>query len=114
MCGQIVADAKYYGVLKSANDWNTFAVPGPGSQHGLNYVLGRPRDARWKTSEWFQELSKLRGRVLGRLTEGRVIAAHGREIHNQDLQNCLCEFSKWFGMKHEFIKPKRNYKKDRG
>jgi hypothetical protein len=34
--GQIIADLKYVEPLKSAKDWWTYCVPGPGSQRGLN------------------------------------------------------------------------------
>ncbi len=42
MSAQIIADLKYVEPLRSANDWVTFAAPGPGSMRGLNRVLGRP------------------------------------------------------------------------
>jgi hypothetical protein len=43
MAGQVVADLKYVAPLKhGARDWMTFAAPGPGSERGLNRVLGRP------------------------------------------------------------------------
>src|SRR5271165_106791 len=35
--GQVIADLKY-AQMKDAEDWETFAVPGPGSMRGLNIV----------------------------------------------------------------------------
>ena len=46
LTAQIVRDLKQVEPLRSAPDWNTFVRSGPGSQRGLNRVLGaliRPR-----------------------------------------------------------------------
>ena len=88
--GQIVADLKYVEPLRSASDWATFVLSGPGSRRGLNLVLGRSADASWTEREWHREFSKLRKEIapdLERLGLG--------DLHHQDSQNCLCEISKY-------------------
>jgi hypothetical protein len=90
MGGQIVADLKYVAPLRHAADWHTFAAPGPGSRRGLNRVLGRPVNARWKDDEWRCELRRLHNSLQPQL-EGTGLG----ELHAQCLQNCLCELDKY-------------------
>jgi len=88
--GQIVADVKYSGVLRSAPDWWSWATSGPGSQAGLNRALGRPVKAPWDESEWRRELTWLHGEIADDLVKAGI-----GELHAQDLQNCLCEFARY-------------------
>lgn len=87
---QIVADTKYAGVLWSAPDWWTWAASGPGSQRGLNLVLGRPVNAAWAEDEWRRQLKWLRAEIADDLVEAGI-----GKLHAQDLQNCLCEFARY-------------------
>ena len=91
MAGQIAADMKYVPPLKNARDWMTFVAPGPGSQRGLNRVLGRAVDAPWRDDEtWRAAFRRLHEQIkpeLERIGLG--------DLHAQDLQNCLCEFHKY-------------------
>jgi alpha-glutamyl/putrescinyl thymine pyrophosphorylase clade 1 len=80
--GQVIADMKYTPVLQGARDWESFAVPGPGSERGLNRVLGRDKNTRWKKGEWNETLALLHTQIR-------------MKMHAQDLQNCLCEFDKY-------------------
>lgn len=89
MAGQVVADMKYAPPLKDAPDWATWAASGPGSRRGLNMVLGRDPNAPWREPDWLSTLQALRGPV--NLQRARGMDA----IHAQDLQNCLCEYSKY-------------------
>ena len=84
---QAVADIKYTSQLKDAKDWWTWAAPGPGSIRGLNVVMGRALDTRLKPEAWLAEVNDLRSRVLEKWPFG--------PLHAQDMQNCLCEFSKY-------------------
>jgi alpha-glutamyl/putrescinyl thymine pyrophosphorylase clade 1 len=95
MCGQIIADLKYTPYLKNVPDWHTFAVMGPGSQKGLNLIFGAGTTER----NFTDRLLKLRYLIAGRIPE----------VHNQDLQNCLCEFSKYMRYKHNLPGRRRNY-----
>jgi len=95
MCGQIIADLKYTSYLEGVPDWHTFAVMGPGSQKGLNLIFGTgTTEGTFKT-----RLEALRERVESRIPE----------VHNQDLQNCLCEFSKYMRYRHDLPGRRRNY-----
>lgn len=90
MRAQIVADLKYLPFLREAPDWWTWAAPGPGSMKGLNIVMGLPMKSPWNEKTWLTALCHLSARVQLPL-EGMGIG----KLHNQDLQNCLCEFSKY-------------------
>jgi hypothetical protein len=90
MRAQIVADLKYLPCMPTVPDWWTWAAPGPGSMRGLNIVLGRSMDQSWAKGEWLMELNRLSAIVNPRLEELEI-----NRLHNQDLQNCLCEFSKF-------------------
>lgn len=89
MAAQIVADLKYVQPLSLASDWHTFAASGPGSRRGLNRVRGYDKNKPWAEEAWRID--------LGRLSEELSIKTGTRNepLHNQDLQNCLCEFDKY-------------------
>lgn len=81
MAAQFVADLKRTWLLGNARDVMTFCAPGPGSQRGLNILLGTP-NKEWKQPDFQEEVNKLRDRIP------LIIDA-------QNVQNCLCEFSKY-------------------
>ena len=88
MAGQIIADLKNDRYLSDAPDKFSFAVMGPGSKKGLDYIYGG------RTNH---------GNFLDRLTGvGVVLEQMGiGGIDNQDLQSCLCEFSKFMRYKNQ-------------
>jgi hypothetical protein len=90
MRGQLVADLKYVDFMLEVDDWWTWATPGPGSMRGLNIVNDRPMTNPWKKGEWLLALQELSNIVTPLLKERGI-----DRLHNQDLQNCLCEFSKY-------------------
>jgi len=90
MRAQLIADLKYLPFLKNAQDWWTFAAPGPGSLRGLNVLTGNDMNARWNEQEWLEQLTVLNNIVTPSLEKVGI-----SKLHNQDLQNCLCEFSKF-------------------
>lgn len=98
MAAQVVADLKHTRYLKDATDWWSWAASGPGSRRGLNYVLGREYGAAWREDEWLGALTQLRKEVK---TPVRLCA--------QDFQNCLCEFSKYWGFKQGDSRPRSKY-----
>lgn len=81
MAAQVVADLKRTHYLGNAVDALTFCAPGPGSQRGLNILLDTPHK-EWKQPAFQEEVNKLRDSIP------LVIDA-------QNVQNCLCEFSKY-------------------
>ena len=79
LAAQVVADLKYVEPLKSAADWATFAVSGPGSSKGLNRICGRPVDARWVESDWYRKICELRTVIAPELERmGLGNSAHAR------------------------------------
>jgi hypothetical protein len=90
MRGQIIADLKYVKFMRSVADWWIWATPGPGSMRGLNIVLERPMNQSWKRGEWLPALQQLNEIVTPMLKQYGI-----ERLHNQDLQNCLCEWSKY-------------------
>lgn len=90
LSGQVVADVKYTPTWRKAPDWWTFAISGPGSRRGLARVADMPVDHRWREDDWKNTLNLLAGRL-----EPLVERIGMPRLHNQDLQNCLCEFDKY-------------------
>ncbi len=79
--GQVVADLKY-AQLTTAPDWMTFAVPGPGSERGLNRVFDRDKKNPWTEKEWYEKLMELRSQLT-------------IPLDGQDTQNACCEYDKY-------------------
>ena len=90
MAAQIVADLKYTPLLMGTLDWHEWAAPGPGSMRGLNIVLDQDPKSPWKPDNWLKCLQALNHTITPVLEELEI-----GKLHNQDLQNCLCEFSKY-------------------
>lgn len=104
MAGQVIADMKYFAPLDKAGDWRTFAASGPGSRRGLNWVCGNPVHQHWTENFWHDTLMQLRAVSLTELP--RELAG----LDAQNLQNCLCEFSKYCKVKHEGKRAKQLFK----
>jgi hypothetical protein len=104
MAGQVIADAKFTGPLRWAQDWWTWAISGPGSRKGLNIVLGRDSKAKWKESEWKKEFDKLYPVVRAKVEKLEMPG-----ISAQDCQNALCEFSKYWRVQHGGSPPRSRY-----
>lgn len=106
MAAQVVADLKYTPGhnLNSAEDWWTFAALGPGSVKGLNYYFGRDPAKGMSQSQFLTELGVVRFDVMHN--------PYGMEIPqmcNQDLQNCMCEYSKYMRISRGEGRSKRKY-----
>lgn len=99
LAGQVIADLKYTKNFRSATDWWTFAVPGPGSVRGLHRLHQRNYNKPMGESQFQQELAELNDRTTGQIPE----------LHFQDLQNCLCEWDKYQRALHEQGTPKQHY-----
>ena len=90
LAGQVIADLKYVEPLRSASDWHTWAVSGPGSRRGLNRLLNRDKDSAWTEANWFRSLRELHDEI-----EPLVHLTKMPPLHAQDLQSCLCEYDKF-------------------
>ena len=104
MAGQIVADAKYTKRFELAEDWWTFAAVGPGSARGLNRVLNRYVDTRWRAGEWEYELYSVQNEADKCINKFKM-----PRLHAQDLQNCLCEFDKYERVRLGEGRPRSRY-----
>jgi hypothetical protein len=102
MAAQVVADTKYAGVLLSAEDWYSFAAPGPGSRRGLNRLLKKPLDYQMSDEDWLAYINGLRCKAA-------ITAKEWTEMHSQDIQNCLCEFDKWERVRLNQGRPRSKY-----
>jgi 5-hmdU DNA kinase-like protein len=106
LIGQIVCDTKFFEPLKSASDWQTWCVWGPGSKRGVNYVLERPADTPWKTlSAWRTAFDEIWARATPEL-EARGIEPLA--AHNQ--QSVFCEISKYEKARRGEGKAKQRYR----
>jgi hypothetical protein len=105
LAGQIIADLKHAAPLSQAADWWTFAVPGPGSERGLNRVCGRPVKASWSEPQWHATLLQLGAEIKLPLE-----AAGVAPLDAQNLQNVLCEYDKYERAREKGGKPPRRYK----
>lgn len=104
LTAQVVADLKYVEPLRSASDWHTFAASGSGSRRGMNYILSRDPKSPWQEDDWRQKLNKLQTATSVQLKRHKI------ELHAQDLQNCLCEWSKMERARLTGQMPKQRYR----
>lgn len=104
MAAQVIADLKYTMPLRDAKDWWTFASSGPGSRRGMAYLMNFDPRMHWKENEWKEALDELAELVRPHLREEGM-----PRMHNQDLQNCLCEFSKYRRTQLGTGKPKQKF-----
>jgi hypothetical protein len=105
LTGQIIADLKGVGSLFDASDWWSYAVPGPGSERGLNRICGRPVKTSWFEAVWHATLLQLGTEIAPQLE-----AASIARLDAQNLQNVLCEFDKLERAREKGGKPSRKYK----
>ena len=102
MAGQVAADLTYSSYhLGPAYDLYTFAPIGPGSSAGLNLMLGRKPTAKWGQNEFNMELIKVRNAIIDKL-EIEDLTLH-------DVQNIMCEYSKYARAVLGEINPKNIY-----
>ena len=87
LAAQVVADLKNMPghPLNSAPDFDTFVTHGPGSLRGVAAYFGTPcTPGQFKAS-----LALIAQQVTP------LLPAYVGKLHMQDLQNCMCEFSKY-------------------
>lgn len=114
--GQVVADLRHVlGDVKAGwwGDRMTWAPPGPGSSRGMRYLLGASaqetvgRGTDLKEKQFLPALRKLvelaqRHPVVAPVFKERKLEAH-------DIQNTLCETSKFVRISYGLGKAKNNY-----
>jgi hypothetical protein len=97
---QVIADLKNTRLLSNATDWWEWCAPGPGSTMGLNFLHERARANPIRPNRFLSEVNELRPLVKNET---------GEDLCAQDMQNCLCEFSKYVRAKHFKEKLKTTY-----
>jgi hypothetical protein len=103
IAAQVVADLKYFNeYLLRAPDHATFAAPGPGSLRGLSVIEGHPVK---HVDEFRLALARLDEKIAP-----MVKAASMPPVDRQNLQNSLCEYSKYVRAKTTGQMPKQKYR----
>jgi hypothetical protein len=88
MAYEVVCDLRYTWVLENAADKLTWCNPGPGAKRGLNRLLERDIETRFKGDEWKKETIKLLATVKRRLP--KMPPFEMREV-----EHSLCEWDKY-------------------
>lgn len=101
IAGQVVADLRW-AVKGSWKDKDTWAPMGPGSERGLNRILGRPVDTPLTQQKFLDELLVIYDAIKDRLGIPMM------EL--MDLQNCCCELDKYERVRLGEGRPKNKYK----
>jgi hypothetical protein len=103
IAAQVVADLKHFDpYLLHAPDHATFVAPGPGSIRGLSVIEGR----KIKAVKEFRSALE----CLDKKISPMVKAAGMPPVDRQDLQNCLCEYSKYMRAINTGQMPKQKYR----
>jgi hypothetical protein len=98
LAAQVVADLKNDRYLAYAPDFETFSTMGPGSKKGLDAIF----NGGTTHHNYERRISLLESKLPKGIQE--------MNIHRQDLQNCLCEFSKYHRLAHNLPGRRRPYK----
>lgn len=103
LAGQVIADLKNTKghLLSKAPDWWTFVAQGPGSTKGLNYLHDRNPNASLTRDKFELEIAHAGNLISTNLDLPRMCS--------QDVQNNLCEFSKYMRVTHHDGRSKRKY-----
>jgi hypothetical protein len=99
IAGQVAADLTYTGM--DCFDLYSYAPIGPGSQRGLNYLQGRAPFATWKSGMFTLTLQGINEAIA------RELDITDLTLH--DVQNCMCEYSKYCRSVLGEGKPKNTY-----
>ena len=105
LAAQIVCDCRYTPKFSNCPDWWSFALSGPGSRRGLNYVYGREFDQSWEESDWHKHLRMLAEPINECLEKNGF-----PKTHAHDMQNMCCEGQKYFRAKLGVSEPKQLYR----
>lgn len=106
MAAQVLADLKYLEPRRWP-DFHTFCASGPGSKRGLNVICNRAPEEPWREDYFRETLLLLRKKV-----NDVLMSKYGwtEPLTAQDLQNCLCEYFKYYKVQAGIGKPKQIYR----
>lgn len=100
MAGQVAADLTYTDL--NFVDLYTWAPLGPGSQLGLNILFDKSRYHKWSQVEFNRALIGIRDQIVNSLDI--------TDLTLHDVQNVMCEYSKYAGFLRDGKHPKNSYK----
>lgn len=100
MAAQVICDLAFTYALVEAEDWYTWCSWGPGSKRGMNRVYGLEESYPMSRLDWDIRLKRLREEIKDKFYI---------KLHARDVQNCLCEFSKYERVLWNQGKSKRRY-----
>jgi hypothetical protein len=103
MAGQVIADMTYTKLLNNASDIYTYAPVGPGSSRGMNWLHDIEMNRALKQEVFTEQLTELMGEVNP--NSPVALTAH-------DLQNCLCEVSKYVRVNSGGARPRSLYRSE--
>lgn len=102
IAGQVAADLTYVDDhLDGASDLYSYAPLGPGSQLGLNLLLGHKRNHMWSQQEFNSTL------MLANVKISDELDITDLTLH--DVQNTMCEYSKYAQAVLGIKRPRRLY-----
>ncbi len=106
LAAQVVADLKNTPghPLAEAPDWWSWSAPGPGSLRGLQAFYGGTYRGRNITANLYPHATREAADLTFPLLHRYV-----GQLHMQDFQNCLCEFSKFIRMKEGDGRARNSY-----
>jgi len=105
IAGQVAADLTYCPQLDRAADLYSYAPIGPGSSRGLNYLLNRLPNAGWEQTAFNEQLMLINAEIDSQLKI--------KDLTLHDVQNCMCEFSKYCRTVLGEGKPKTTYQPEK-
>lgn len=94
MAGQAVADLRHIHPDMGWTDVHSWAPRGPGSQRGVNRLIGAPLDKSRAYDEWLDIVR------LGYAQARSHLPLIFRRLELMDFQNCLCEYDKYSRLKN--------------
>lgn len=98
LAGQVVADLRNDRYLVDAASHQDWCCPGPGSMKGMDFI--------WPTKT---TLKNFNSRIV-ELYDIMPEDVWFMELHAQDLQNCLCEFSKYMRLSR-MTEPQKTFRR---
>lgn len=106
MAGQVAADLTYTDKqLGVAEDLHTYAPIGPGSTKGLNYLTGRKSTMPWNQTQFNKKLIEIKDAIETQLDI--------TDLTLHDVQNVMCEYSKYARTVVGDGAPKTRYKPEK-
>lgn len=103
---EVVCDLRYTRYLRDAPDIMTWTHPGPGAKRGLNWILGRDREAPISMDKAIREMVRLHEKIAPEWP-------HDPPLELREIEHSLCEYDKLVSYKILAKRPKRFYQEPR-